>query len=232
MPVSEAATGIATAAAGLAITPFATIQRPVTADEIEEWESDAEDMLDEELDLTDEELDAEEVRDNLALLVLEGRKRYIGLADRLIEGKVKPRVWGFALASDLVVRSTAASMLLLKTKRLKEPEREDLADELNEQLGYLANFRKGVSSGAVPLDGRVRSRSGSYGDSAWATAMAIELSKRIRAGAKYGRRELGSAKHCGPCVEYAGWGWTLIDEVVPIGDTPCGSHCHCWIEYR
>jgi len=101
---------------------------------------------------------------------------------------------------------------------------------------FLDNFLNDVRSGKSKGMRRMW-RAGQYGRSLSRFYENWRLTQHKELGYSMGRRRLGRAEHCRTsrglegCVELAELGWVTIDEVVPIGETPCNGGCHCSIEY-
>lgn len=47
-----------------------------------------------------------------------------------------------------------------------------------------------------------------------------------------GRRRLGQAEHCDVCVIYARAGLQPLENMPPIGDSPCDGNCRCTLEVK
>jgi hypothetical protein len=164
-------------------------------------------------------------------LAASGRRRLSALGAALVAGDVALDAWRRAMLADVRARSAAASLAIAGAPRLGPAGRRELAGLVGRQAWFLGRFRAQVAAGSVPMDGRVAARAGMYADATWSVAMGVDLAERKAAGYREAMRVLGAARHCDPCVALAGY-WTPVWQVAPIGDTPCGARCHCYIEYR
>jgi hypothetical protein len=100
------------------------------------------------------------------------------------------------------------------------------------QLDYLDKFAAAVDSGDQPIDGTLVARLESYGSSVWGGAQSTAAAAAAADGATEAMRVLGlSPAHCDECEALAGE-WVPIDELTPIGDTPCGGNCLCHVVYK
>jgi len=108
---------------------------------------------------------------------------------------------------------------------------------MKKEYRFLDRFYTDIKSGKW-RGGRAIGRSGLYGNAITRFYENWRLHLHKLTGYTEGRRVLSPAEHCTSnkglegCVELSNLGWVMIDEVVPIGDTPCHSNCHCSIEYR
>jgi hypothetical protein len=120
-------------------------------------------------------------------------------------------------------------------------------DELEQQIRALeasiVEMQKALEVSAAQL----LNRSTMYADALYSTHENAILQRERRAGVIEARRILDpEANHCLPdpkrnmrsCPELAEdsegnqLDWARIEDVVPIGETPCAVNCRCSIEYR
>jgi HK97 family phage portal protein len=122
----------------------------------------------------------------------------------------------------------AAAALLGGEVREGDPESVDLAKAEAAQLEYLSGFEAATLDGSQSLDGTFANRAELYGAATWGVAQDVVRAKAIRDGMLYERRVHGGPDlPCDTCSEQQGQGWQPINTLKTIGDSPCGSNCHC-----
>lgn len=84
------------------------------------------------------------------------------------------------------------------------------------------------------LTSGVLNRANMYGDVGHGVYVNARTDSHIDKGYEYAERELANADHCPDCLEWAEMGKIPIEEMrdsYAIGDSVCGSNCHCDIFY-
>ena len=114
---------------------------------------------------------------------------------------------------------------------------DDLAEidrQLERQDEYLVAFAGAIDSGDQPRDATLLSRAEQYGSSVWGASWAVILTRVARLGTEMEGRRIhrGVDEPCGPCEEAEAMGWVPVEELVPIGSTPCRGNCHCTYQFR
>ena len=106
------------------------------------------------------------------------------------------------------------------------------------QYGKLNDFALQIADG-LALDGRFLVRAGMYADAARGTGEDMKRREADRNPTLTEEmRELGAADHCTTrngvlgCIELNDMGWQPIGTLPRIGDTPCGTNCHCNFVFR
>lgn len=107
------------------------------------------------------------------------------------------------------------------------------------QFARLDNFERQLETGIQALDGRAMNRAGLYGDYGYSLWENVGLDRAKKKGLTEARRILGPTEtHCHDsgdrpgCWELWKKGYMPINEMVPIGEATCYSHCQCYIKYR
>jgi HK97 family phage portal protein len=123
---------------------------------------------------------------------------------------------------------SAAAALLGGEVREGDAEVADIERASQAQFEYLDGFESATLDGAQPLDGSFANRAELYGAATWGVAQDVVRAKAIRDGMLYERRVHGGPDlPCDTCSEQQGQGWQPINTLKTIGDSPCGSNCHC-----
>lgn len=99
------------------------------------------------------------------------------------------------------------------------------------EMEYLRKFEIALANGEVS-DAQMLARLISYGEAGYKTYSNMVKAREADAG-MYARRVLnGSVKeHCDDCISAASDEFVPASEVREIGDSECGSLCHCDVEY-
>jgi hypothetical protein len=101
------------------------------------------------------------------------------------------------------------------------------------QVGFLDGFEQELADDEQDLDGTIISRSELYGGAVWsATQNLVALRMRDGDYDEACRIHGGIDNPCGVCEAEEAKGWQPIEELVGIGQSPCGNNCHCYVLYR
>lgn len=112
-------------------------------------------------------------------------------------------------------------------------DEDSLAQSLAAQDTLLDELEQAVSAGERAVGQKLAADVSAYAASLWAAAQEAQRRRALRAGRMEGRRaHFGSDEPCHPCQDAAADGWMDPTYLLPIGQTPCGSHCHCAYEWR
>ena len=104
---------------------------------------------------------------------------------------------------------------------------------VKKQYRFLDRFALQLSSGQVPLDGRVLTRSAAYAKSSYFSFE--EMRRRLAASTGLYNEEtrvLGAADPCPGCAEEAGLGWQPLGNLTRLGSLDCFFNCRCHFEFR
>lgn len=83
-----------------------------------------------------------------------------------------------------------------------------------------------------PSDAKLAQRLGMYADSGKVSYFSVQKNKKKIDGYTHARRHLSPVENCKECVDYAGYGWVGIDELIlPTQKCSCKSNCKCTVEY-
>jgi hypothetical protein len=101
------------------------------------------------------------------------------------------------------------------------------------QMGFLDAFEQELADDEQDLDGTIISRSELYGGSVWSSTQNL-VAQRMRDGDydEACRIHGGFDSPCGVCEAEEAKGWQPIEELLPIGASPCAGSCHCFVLYR
>jgi hypothetical protein len=101
------------------------------------------------------------------------------------------------------------------------------------QVGFLDGFEQELADDEQDLDGTIISRSELYGGAVWSSTQNL-LAQRMRDGDydEACRIHGGFDNPCGVCEAEEAKGWQPIEELLPVGQSPCGGSCHCFVLYR
>lgn len=99
------------------------------------------------------------------------------------------------------------------------------------EYDHLYGFALKLSTGSMPLNGRVSVYAELYGEAGRHTYELIRRQVMIEAGFTRERNVLHPADHCVECIEMTARKRVLIGSLIPIGDRICGRNCRCSIEY-
>jgi hypothetical protein len=101
------------------------------------------------------------------------------------------------------------------------------------QMGFLDDFEAEVNDSEDDLDLRVVSRAELYGGAVWSSTQNL-VAQRMRDGDydEACRIHGGFDNPCSVCEAEEAKGWQPVEELVGIGQSPCGNSCHCYVLYR
>jgi hypothetical protein len=95
-------------------------------------------------------------------------------------------------------------------------------------LRYLFND---VASGKVS-EAQLANRLSMFGESGKVSFYGVQVNKRAIEGFTHARRHLSPAENCRECIDYAGYGWVGIRDLIwPTQKCSCKSNCKCTVEF-
>jgi hypothetical protein len=147
-------------------------------------------------------------------------------------GKITEAQFQRAMQREIVKAESAMTASAVGgLKAMNPPQWAKVAVRIGQQQTALVGFgRDIVTSKLSPAEIAARARL--YARAIYATHMNEMTDLKQGMGSKFARRILHQgAIHCEDCPPLAAKGWVPIDELVPIGDTPCIVNCRCAIEY-
>jgi hypothetical protein len=102
---------------------------------------------------------------------------------------------------------------------------------VKKEYQFLERLANGISTGKIPLDGRVVQRAQMYAEAGRDTYHQVERATMVKAGFRVERNILHSADHCGDCVGETARGYVPIGRLIPIGRRQCLRRCRCSLAY-
>lgn len=161
------------------------------------------------------------------------KERMQHLAERYLSGELTAGQWQIAMQEE--IRQAHRSMAILANGGKKAMTAADwgrVGARIRGQNQYFLGFASDIATGQSS-DAQTVNRAGMYADSIYATYQNSVALRERGAGMRRARRVLDpAAEHCTDCPPLAALGWVPIEELVPIGATPCVSNCRCTIEYE
>lgn len=161
------------------------------------------------------------------------RKQLKALAALLIAGDLssfefESKVRELLQAAHIVIVAIAAGGIAQMTKDLWAI----IADALNVQYEYLRGFEKKITAKKLS-EAQILYRSQLYASSLRVAFFAAIVATRMAIGKDPKvRRVLAASEHCTDCVTYASWGFIPLSRMPAIGDSQCGQHCKCHLEFE
>jgi hypothetical protein len=153
-------------------------------------------------------------------------------AERLAAGEITQREFQVAMQKEIVkAESAMVASAVGGLKQMKQPEWQKVAIQIRQQQGSLMGFGKDIVTSRLS-PAQIAARARLYARAIYATHMNEMTDFKKSMGARFARRILHQgAIHCEECPDLAARGWVPIEDLVPIGDTPCIVNCRCAIEY-
>lgn len=79
---------------------------------------------------------------------------------------------------------------------------------------------------------RLAQRLTMFGESGKVSFFGVQVNKRLIEGFTHARRHLSPAENCRECIEYSGYGWVGLQDLIwPTQKCSCKSNCKCTVEY-
>lgn len=155
------------------------------------------------------------------------------LCDQYRSGEITLDEWRERMrAENRIVHVNAAVMARGGRDQMTPADWGRVGREVRKANEYLEKFTMDVASGKWPLDGRFNARAKMYVEAARAAHENERRRMSANAGLTQARRIQHSQEPCDDCTEEARKGWQPINDIRPIGDSRCRTHCLCTIEYR
>jgi hypothetical protein len=203
--------------------------RVIRADTLRRWVIEAAEKSEKRLASLAEDLTAAQItRGEIAA----GTVAPVEAARRLAAGPVAEREFQMAMQKEIAkAESAMVASAVGGLKAMNPPHWQKVAIQIRQQQTALVGFgRDIVTSRLSPAE--IIARAELYARSIYATHMNEMTDFKRGMGAQFARRILHQgAIHCEDCPPLAAKGWVPIEELVPIGDTPCIVNCRCAIEY-
>jgi hypothetical protein len=161
------------------------------------------------------------------------RERMQSLTAKMSLGQISNAEWQLAML-DEIKQSHRALAELAKGGYQMMTARDWglLGARVRQQNQYFLGFASDVITGQMS-EAQTLNRAGLYADALYSTYQNTVSLRERAAGVRTARRVLDAgAQHCEDCPPLAAQGWIPIEEMTPIGDTPCQVQCRCTIEYQ
>lgn len=173
-----------------------------------------------------------EVRAGLDAVILSAKQETRTLTSALLNGEISIKDWQDRMAY-LLKTQTLASYALAKGGwgQMTPQDFGRAGAELKKQYAYLQKFALDIQNGKISFDGRILTRADLYSERARGTFEDVRREMARAEGFDRERRVLGIADHCRTCVIEANKGWRPLGTLRAIGDSLCGTNCHCNFEF-
>jgi hypothetical protein len=102
---------------------------------------------------------------------------------------------------------------------------------VKKEYQYLERLSRGISSGKIPLDGRIVQRAQLYAQAGRDTYHQVERATMAKAGYRFEANVLHPADHCGGCLGETARGRVRIGQLIPVGRRDCLRNCRCSMAY-
>jgi hypothetical protein len=154
------------------------------------------------------------------------------LALGLRDGAISLEAWRLSM------RDVIKSVHLLDAAAAKGGWAQLTADDygrigaiVKKEYQFLEKFTRGISTGRVPLDGRVPQRAMMYVEAGPPPSNRGPPATMAKAGFRWEQNILHPADHCGGCLGETARGRVRIGKLVPIGRRQCLRRCRCTLSY-
>lgn len=159
--------------------------------------------------------------------------RLADLTERLLRGAIPLADWQRQSMVVIKTAHVAAGVVAQGGKlQMTASHYGFLGRQIRDQYAYLRDMANGIADGSVPLDGRLVSRAGMYGQSARVLYEAVQAREATGRGYDEERSVLHADESCAACRAQASLGWVATGTLVPIGSRTCLSRCRCTIARR
>lgn len=155
------------------------------------------------------------------------------LAQQLVDGSIGLSDW--QMQSAQLLKSLHVAMGLAANGGLSNTSASSLgylASQIKQQYQYLNKMALQIRRGEQALDGTLVARAALYTQAGREIYQNVIARAAKDAGCSEEKSILGSADHCGDCVEEAAKGWSPLGSLIPIGQRQCLSNCRCEMTYR
>jgi hypothetical protein len=198
--------------------------RAIRADQLRRWVIEAAEKSEERLAA---------LADKLTAGVTEGEV-VIGriVQGEIAAGKITEAQFQRAMHQEIVkAESSMVASAVGGLKAMNPPQWQKVAIQIRQQQTALVGFGKDIVTSKLS-PAQIAARARLYARAIYATHMNEMTDLKQGMGSKFARRILHQGSiHCEDCPDLAAKGWVPIDELVPIGDTPCMVNCRCALEY-
>jgi hypothetical protein len=161
------------------------------------------------------------------------KSRLRQLTEAKTRGEISQAAWEVAMKSEIKnLHRTMAVMARGGKDQMTQRDWGRVGRVIANQNKYLNQFSDDAALGQLS-DAQQIARAEIYANSAYSTYENGVAVRNLESGVTRGRRVLEeSAQHCDECPDLATEEFIPIDEITPIGDTPCQANCRCTIEYE
>jgi hypothetical protein len=173
------------------------------------------------------------IRDQVDALADAASERLATLTDHLLRGDLTLAEWQSQGMAVIKVSHVAVGVVAQGGKaQMTAVHYGSLGHEIRDQYAYLRDFANGIADGSVPLDGRLISRAGMYGQAARVTYEKVVARDALGRGLTEERSILHASESCASCRAQAALGWVAVGTLIPIGSRTCLSRCRCTMSRR
>jgi hypothetical protein len=161
------------------------------------------------------------------------RERMQSLTAKMSLGQISNAEWQLGMLDEIKNSHRALAELAKGGKEMMTARDWGLLGaRVRQQNQYFLGFASDVITGQMS-EAQVVNRAGLYADALYSTYQNTVALRERGAGVRLARRVLDAgAQHCEDCPPLAALDWIPIEEMTPIGDTPCQVQCRCTIEYQ
>jgi hypothetical protein len=159
--------------------------------------------------------------------------RMADVTERLITGDVTLARWQTGMLAVIKHSHIAAGVVAQGGRAQMTPSTYGyLGSEIRAQYAYLRAFGAQIAAETVPLDRRLVSRAGMYGQHARVTYESIRARDAAARGYVQERNILHAKESCDQCITLTQRGWVPTGSLPPIGARSCLARCRCTISRR
>lgn len=175
---------------------------------------------------------ADEIRRQLDRSLRNSEARIVELAQELRGGTVSLNTWHQEMRVIIKdVHLYSGALARGGWAQLTPRDLSQISQLVRVEYDYLYGFALKLSTGSMPLNGRVAVFAELYGEAGRHTYELIRQQMMIEAGYTHERNVLHPADHCAECIAMTARKRVPIGTLIPIGDRICGRRCRCSIEY-
>lgn len=155
------------------------------------------------------------------------------LTQQLRAGSVTLAEWQLAMAQSVKDAHVAAAIAAKGGRaQMTQADWGHIGQRLRIEYGWLSKLSDGISSGAIPMDGRIVARAEQYGRAARETYWRTLDREMRRRGIDEVRNERHASDSCDQCIEAESLGWTDPSRMSYPGTRTCRANCLCVLTWR